>query len=155
MCSENQYADEWIPVFISLLEVTRETIHINETTDRFRAIVFHLIFSTLPKSIKIKRWLSIREQCLKLMWTVIIRCLASPVKISTDDEQNKFVLSRKIFSSKFLIFIDHQFLFSVGYNIHLLVKHYFNVQYHQILIRYYPIQLIEYVYKMQCRLFRL
>jgi hypothetical protein len=28
MCSENQSADEWIPVFISLLEVTRDTIHV-------------------------------------------------------------------------------------------------------------------------------
>ncbi|CAF4274930.1 unnamed protein product, partial [Adineta steineri] len=26
MCSENQLADEWIPVFIKLLEVTRDTI---------------------------------------------------------------------------------------------------------------------------------
>ncbi|CAF0771141.1 unnamed protein product [Rotaria sordida] len=90
MCSENQYADEWIPVFIALLEVTRDIVDINETTDRFRAIIFHLLFSTLPKSIKIKRWLPIRDQCLKLIWTVIIRCLASlSVKVSTDDEQNK------------------------------------------------------------------
>jgi hypothetical protein len=28
MCSENQFADEWIPVFIALLEVTRDTIHV-------------------------------------------------------------------------------------------------------------------------------
>lgn len=28
LCSENQYADEWIPVFISLLEVVRETIRV-------------------------------------------------------------------------------------------------------------------------------
>ena len=28
LCSENQYADEWIPVFISLLEVLRETIRV-------------------------------------------------------------------------------------------------------------------------------
>ncbi|CAF3615712.1 unnamed protein product [Rotaria socialis] len=91
MCSENQYADEWIPVFIALLEATRDTVQINETTDRFRAIIFHLLFSTLPKSIKIKRWLSIREQCLKLIWTVILRCLgpATVVKVSTDDEPNK------------------------------------------------------------------
>jgi hypothetical protein len=30
MCSENQYADEWIPVFISLLEVTRDTVHVKK-----------------------------------------------------------------------------------------------------------------------------
>ncbi|CAF3732668.1 unnamed protein product [Adineta steineri] len=89
MCSENQLADEWIPVFIKLLEVTRDTIHISETADRFRAIIFHLLFSTLPKSIKIKRWLPIREQCLRLIWTVIIRCLASSVKISPENEQIK------------------------------------------------------------------
>jgi hypothetical protein len=102
MCSENQYADEWIPVFISLLEASRDTIHVNETTARFRALVFHLLFSTLSKSIKIKRWLPIRDQCLKLIWTVIIRCLASSVKPLTDDEQTKFVfLISTIFLSKF------------------------------------------------------
>ena len=28
LCGENQYADEWIPVFLALLEMTRETIHV-------------------------------------------------------------------------------------------------------------------------------
>ncbi|CAF1971934.1 unnamed protein product [Rotaria magnacalcarata] len=89
MCSENQYADEWIPVFIALLEAIRDTVQVSGTTDRFRAIIFHLLFSTLPKSIKIKRWLPIREQCLKLIWTVIVRCLGptAAVKVSTDDDE--------------------------------------------------------------------
>lgn len=29
MCSENQYVDEWLPVFLTLIEVTRETIKVN------------------------------------------------------------------------------------------------------------------------------
>ncbi|CAF1551321.1 unnamed protein product, partial [Adineta ricciae] len=89
LCSENQYADEWIPVFLALLDVTRETIHVCETTERFRAILFHILFSTLSKSIKIKRWLPIREQCLKIIWKVIIRCLASTIKPSNDNESNR------------------------------------------------------------------
>ncbi|CAF4734426.1 unnamed protein product, partial [Rotaria magnacalcarata] len=28
MCSENQYADEWIPVFIALLEAIRDTVQV-------------------------------------------------------------------------------------------------------------------------------
>ena len=104
MCSENQYADEWIPVFISLIEVTRDTIPISEKTARFRALVFHLLFSTLPKSIKIKRWLPIRDQCLKLIWTVVVRCLASSGKPALEDEQTKFVIFLNIVSSKFSIF---------------------------------------------------
>lgn len=59
--------------------------------DNFRAVIFHILFSTLPKSIKIKRWLPIREQCLKLIWAVIIRCLGPSGKCLTDDEQKKFV----------------------------------------------------------------
>lgn len=35
LCSENQYADEWIPVFISLLEVLRETIGVCIRRKRF------------------------------------------------------------------------------------------------------------------------
>lgn len=39
MCSENQYADEWIPVFISLLEMLRDTVHV-----RLRRKLFFKIF---------------------------------------------------------------------------------------------------------------
>lgn len=126
----------------------------NENTDRFRALIFHILFSTLPKSIKIKKWLPIREQCLKLIWTVVIRCLASASVPLADDEQTRFVINvAEIYSFSFP-YSDHLSSSSVGYNIHLLVRHYFNVQCHRI-----PIQQIEFsinhVYKMLCRLYPL
>lgn len=59
--------------------------------DRYRPIVFHVLFSTLPKSIKLKRWLPIRDQCLKLIWAIIVRGLpAHPAQV--EDENNKFVI---------------------------------------------------------------
>jgi len=44
MCSENQSADEWIPVFISLLEVTRETIHVIKYFQKKKKIFNYFCF---------------------------------------------------------------------------------------------------------------
>jgi len=44
MCSENQSADEWIPVFISLLEVTRDTIHVIKKLKQKKKIFEFFLF---------------------------------------------------------------------------------------------------------------
>ena len=69
--------------------------------NRYRPIVFHILFSTLPKSIKLKRWLAVRDQCLKLIWTIIIRGLAAAQNFN-ENENEKFVLDSKRKRSLFL-----------------------------------------------------
>jgi len=87
MSSENQSVDEWLPVFLTLLDVTQATIQSSDTMNRYRPIVFHILFSTLPKSIKLKRWLAVRDQCLKLIWTIIIRGLAAAQNFNENENE--------------------------------------------------------------------
>lgn len=101
--------------------------------NRYRPIVFHILFSTLPKSIKLRRWLCVRDQCLKLIWTIIVRCLAAAQNFN-ENENEKFVFDSKKKTNVFpdrndrFCFQDLRLLFTVGYNIHQSVKLYFNVQ---------------------------